>query len=308
MKLYFLLFTSILFVSQAGANAQEIAKTTLNLSLGETKVKVNVYEKTGAQITFFAPHHNEQIALKSTKEAISQNGGRLIEIESFDKTGNPARYIEFNLKGKSYSVDPNRIFTANGRRCSGQSGEVETSIRNFSEELLAIIFPKNEIRSNYGKKLVVAVHNNVNVDEKSIERRAGDLTAPSFVKNATVSRDAAPGAFEAQAAGVFFANEEIDPDNFILLSSARYLGFFAENNFNVVVQKAATQLQSNLCSVDDGSLSVFAGQRDIEYICLEADAANGFSRQKQMLAAVFRLLTKTPGKSESRVGQSTFVN
>lgn len=308
MKFYLLLFVNILLISQVAVSAQEVAKTTLNLSLGETTIKVNVYEKEGARITFFAPHHNEQIALKSTKEAILQNGGRLVEIQSLDKHGNPARHLEVNLKGKSFSIDPNRIFTANGRRCAGLSGEVESSVRNFAEELLTIIFPESGKHSSDSKKIVVAVHNNANIDEKSLERKTADLTAPSFVKNPLVGHEVVSGAFEAQAAGVFLANDEIDPDNFIFLSSPYYLGFFAENNFNVVIQKSARQLQSSVCSIDDGSLSVFAGQSDIEYICLEADAGNGGSRQRQMLAAVYRLLTQNVENSASNVNRSVFKN
>ncbi len=75
----------------------------------------------------------------------------------------------------------------------------------------------------------------------------------------------------------------------------------------MVVQKPARQLESSQCSVDDGSLSVYAGQRNIEYICLEADAAAGASRQKQMLAAVYRLLTES-GETEPSAAQSFSKN
>jgi hypothetical protein len=308
MKFYLLLFANILFTSHVAVRAQEFTKTTLNLPLGETVIQVNVYEKEGARITFFAPHYNEQIAIKSTKEAISQNGGRLVEIESLDKTGNPTRNLAFNFKGKSFSIDPNRVFTSNGRRCSGLSSQIESLVRNFSEELLTVIFPESGKHSRSGKKIVVAVHNNANVGEKSLEQKTNDLTAPAFIKKTLVGREEISGAFEEQAAGVFLANDESDPDNFIFLSSPRFLGFFAENNFNVVIQKSAYQLQSSVCSIDDGSLSVFAGQRDIEYICLEADAVTGSQRQKQMLAAVYRLLTRNVEKSLSSNSLSVSEN
>jgi hypothetical protein len=272
-------------------NAQEINKTTLDFPLGESVIKVNVYEKQGAQITFFAPHHNEQIAIKSAKEAITQKGGRLVELESFGQNGKPERLLAFMFKGKSYRVDPNRIFTINGRRCAGLESEVNAEIENFSKRLLAVIFPQNAFLLG-GKRIVVAVHNNTDVDNKNYRQQAGDLTATAFIKNTSVGRNIAPGAYEAQAAGVYLSNAETDPDNFIILSSLRYLGFFAENNFNVVVQKSARQIESSYCSVDDGSLSVYAGQNDIEYICLESDALNGSLRQKQMLAAVYLLLTQ----------------
>lgn len=306
MKFYLFLFAHILFISLAVASAREISKTTLELPLGEGAVKVNVYEKQGARITFFAPHRNEQVALKSAKEAIAQNGGRLVELESFDPNGKPARLLTVKFKGKSYRVDPNRIFTVNGRRCAGLNGEINAEIENFSKRILAIIFPENAF-SRGGKRIVVAVHNNTDVDGKNDEQKAVDLTAAAFIKNVPFGR-AAPGAFEAQAAGIYLSNVETDPDNFIILSSPRYLGFFAENNFNVVVQKSARQIESSQCAVDDGSLSVYAGQSDIEYICLEADAMSGGLRQKQMLAAVYLLLTKNSEETAANAAQSVFNN
>ena len=296
MKFYLFLFTNILFISLAVVNAQEISKTTLDFPLGESVIKVNVYEKQGAQITFFAPHHNEQIAIKSAKEAITQKGGRLVEVESFSRNGNPERLLAFMFKGESYRVDPNRIFTINGRRCAGLESEINAEIENFSKRLLAVIFPKNAFLLG-GKRIVVAVHNNTDVGNKNYRQQAGDLTAPAFIKNTSVGRNTAPGAYEAQAAGVYLSNVETDPDNFIILSSLRYLRFFAENNFNVVVQKSALLIESGQCSIDDGSLSVYAAQNDIEYICLEADAINGGLRQKQMLAAVYLLLTQNTEES-----------
>jgi hypothetical protein len=305
MKFYLFLFANILFISLTAINAREVSKTTLGLPLGESVIKVNVYEKQGAQITFFAPHHNEQIALKSAKEAITQKGGRLVELESFNQNGKPERFLAFGFKGKSYRVDPNRIFTANGRRCAGFENEVNAEIENFSKRLLAIIFPENAFLPG-GKRIVVAVHNNTDVDNKNYRQQTSDLTAPAFVKNASASRHAASGAFEAQAAGVYLSNVETDADNFILLSSPRYLGFFAENNFNVVVQKSVRQIEANQCGFDDGSLSVYAGQNDIEYICLEADAVNGGLRQKQMIAAVYVLFTKNTEAIKQNEAHSGF--
>lgn len=79
-------------------------------------------------------------------------------------------------------------------------------------------------------------------------------------------------------------------DNFVFLSAPRYVGYFAEFGFNVVVQKAAAKLAAKQCAIDDGSLSIFAAQNGISYICLEADGAHGALRQKQMFEAVYGLL------------------
>lgn len=253
-------------------------KTTQKFSLGETEVKINLYENAGSNVTFFSPHHNEQIARNLAKEFVEKNGGRLVEIESFDAQGKPSRYINFKLNSKTFSLDPNRIYTENGRNCDSLPVEIDLLVKDFADKLLKVIFADGK------EKFIVAVHNNTDVDSKAEELKANDLTALAFVKTA------GHGAFESQAEGAFLSNVENDTDNFIFLSSAKYLGFFVEKSFNVVVQKSANKLRSTGCNVDDGSLSVFTAQNNIQYICLEADGANGNFRQRQMFEAVYALL------------------
>ena len=293
MKFYLLLIVTVFCVLQGIARAQEsVTKQTLILPLGETPIKINVYEKDGSDATFFAPHRSEQTALRLAKEEIAQRGGRLVEIESFDERGNPARRLAFVSAGKSYTLDPNRIFTPNGRRCAGFTGKTDAAVKNFVDELLKIILQSDKDRLPNHRKLVVAVHNNHDFDDKPASGQASDLTATAFVKSVQF-RPAWRGAFEAQAAGVYLANDEADADNFIFLSTPRFVGYFAGNNFNVVIQKPYSQLFTDHCGVDDGSLSVYAGQQNIEYVCPEADQANGGSRQKQMFESVYRLLEQS---------------
>ncbi|HEV3471404.1 MAG TPA: hypothetical protein VG148_18910 [Pyrinomonadaceae bacterium] len=272
------------------ALAQEpLTKTTLVVPLGETPVKVNVYERRGASVTFVAPHHNEQTALAAAKEAVARKGGRLVEVESFDERGRPARRLSFALRAKHYSVDPNRIFTANGRRCGRVAPEADAAVRAFADGLLKIIFAPGGDRLRDGEPFVVAVHNNGDVGEKPPQERDADLTAAAFVRGGA-ARPFARGAFQEQAAGVYLSNLENDEDNFVFLSTPRLLWPFAERGFNVVVQKPAAELQDAGCGVDDGSLSVYSARHRIPYVCLEADAAHGAERQRQMLAAVYPLL------------------
>lgn len=255
-------------------------KTTQKFTLGETEVRINLYENAGSNVTFFSPHHNEQIARNLAKEFVEKNGGRLIEIESFDAQGKPSRYVNFKLNGKTFTLDPNRIFTENGRSCDSLPAEIDLLVKDFADKLLKLIF------ANGNEQFIVAVHNNTDVDSKDEHAKQGDLTALAFVKTA------GHGAFQSQAEGAFLSNVENDTDNFIFLSSAKYLGFFVEKSFNVVVQKSAAKLRSTGCNVDDGSLSVFTAQNNIQYICLEADGANGTFRQRQMFEAVYALLNE----------------
>lgn len=294
LTILFILFLLLSFTAANGAARSSAHK----LTLGETEINVNVYENAGANVTFFAPHHNEQTALKLAKEFVSKKGGRVVEIESFDENGNPNRYLKFNFKGKSYSVDPNRIFTANGRSCAGITGELEQSIKSFADALLLILFSPDGKSLRENERFIVAVHNNADVDAKEAEAKPNDLTAVAFVKG-NESLLLSHGAFQAQADGVYLSNTETDADNFVFLSVPKYVSHFAERGFNVVIQKSSAKLQSKQCTIDDGSLSVYSGQSDISYICLEADGVNGAFRQKQMFEAVYALLLPSPTTIEA---------
>ncbi len=291
--LFAIIFTLAIFT---GANAATV-KTTQTLLLGETEVKINIYENSGARITFFAPHFNERIALQTAKEFVDKNGGRLIEVESLNEKGKASRYLNFNFEEKSYSIDPNRIYTENGRNC-GVQYEINAVVKNFADNLLQIIFAPDGKNLREGENFIVAVHNNTDVAAKPKEEKAADLTAHAFLKTSD-TESLTHGAFEEQAEGVYLSNEEEDADNFVFLSNAKYVSHFAELGFNIVIQKSARRLQTKKCSLDDGSLSVYSALNSIQYICLEADAISGAARQKQMFEAVYAILQESkPDKSK----------
>jgi len=279
----------LICVLSAAAGAQATSnKKVRELRLGETLIKVNVYEKAGgAAVTFFAPHHDERTAGLTAREAVERRGGRLVEIESLDDAGRPARRLRFTVGGKPHSVDPNRIYTDNGRRCASQGPEADAAVKSFADALLKIILPP-EAR---GPRFVVAVHNNIDFDSKSPKDRAGDLTASAYARTARLEATP-PGGFHESAAGVYLSNAEGDADNFVIVSAARLMPHFAGVGFNVVVQRPAADLRGERCGVDDGSFSVYAAQQDILYVCLEADALGGAERQRQMLEAVYDLLPR----------------
>lgn len=272
-----------MILTWAAAASGAVTKSTAKLRLGSAEVRVNLYSNPASNLTFVAPHHNEQAGLRLAKEFVASRGGRLVEIESFDANGRPSRYVMFTRNGKAYSIDPNRIFTENGRGC-GVPAEIRSDVEKFAGDLLQILFEDPAAYRESGR-FIVAVHNNADVESKAHPARAGDLTAAAFVKVAGVSH----GTFQDQAAGVYLSNAEDDPDNFVFLSTPEYIGYFADFGFNVVVQRPAASLSSKKCSVDDGSLSVYSALSGIPYICLEADAANGEIRHRQMFEAVYGL-------------------
>jgi len=286
-KLHNVILLALLFT--AAARAQEPTKTVKTFKLGETSVNVNVYERAGAAVTLFAPHHNEQGALKAAREAIAARGGRFVEVESFDEAGAPARRLRFRVGGKAYSVDPNRIYTPNGRKCLNLPADAEAAVKAFADELLNLLFAPGGTSLRAGETLFVAVHNNSDVEKSPAAERDSDLSAVAFVKPLR-SRTTFRGAFEESAAGVYLSNTEDDEDNFIIVTDPRLLGPLAARGFNVIVQKPAAQLRVPGCAVDDGSLSVHASFNNIPYVNLEVDINGGAARQRQMLEAVYDLI------------------
>jgi hypothetical protein len=137
------------------------------------------------------------------------------------------------------------------------------------------------------------LHNNGNIDREGLsqEQKEGDLTAFSFIKGGTVQHPLR-GTDHSQVSGVFLANAEKDEDNFLFLSKPTYLNYFAAKSFHLVLQKPAKELNDKSCEVDDGSLSVYFGQRNIEYINVEADNETGEARQKEMIEAIYQLLRR----------------
>lgn len=275
------LFTFLILSVTAQA---AVRRTPYDLGLGESRVRVNVYENEGATVTFFSPHHNEQAGLNLAKEFVQTRGGRLVEIESFSDKGAPQRYLKFQYGGKAYQIDPNRIYTDNGRACSLQP-EIAPVVKLFADELIKLVLAEDGKSLRPGERFIVAVHNNTDVDGKAETARAGDLTAAAFIKAKRTHAE-----FYDQAEGVYLSNMEEDPDNFVFLSGPQLVSHFAGGGFNAVVQKSANRLNSTKCSIDDGSFSVFSAQNAISYVCLEADGLTGAGRQRMMFESVYKLL------------------
>jgi hypothetical protein len=285
-----LLLAAVFCCLHAGAGAQA-PKTVKTYRLGETVVNVNVYERAGAAVTFFSPHHNERGGREAAKEFVAARGGRFVEVEALDDAGAPARRLRFKVGGKPYSIDPNRVFTEQGRRCLNLPADAEAAVKAFAGELLGLLFAPGGTRLRAGESVFVAVHNNGDVEASPVAERDRDLTAVGFLRPLR-SRASFRGEYAESAAGVYLSNAEEDEDNFALVTTPALVTPFAARGFNVVLQKPAAQLRDGRCSVDDGSLSVHAAFNGIPYVNLEADAAGGAARQKQMLDAVYELISR----------------
>lgn len=290
------LFTAILCcLLPVAAHAQEEAtKSVKTFKLGSTDVNVNIYERAGAAVTLFSPHHDEVGARKAALEAVAAHGGRFVEIVSLDGNNNPSRYLHPRIGGVTREIDPNRIYTDHGRKCLKLPTADEASVKTFANELLTLLFKPSGTSLSKGETFFVAIHNNSDVEGRGVNRNT-NLSAINYVKPLD-SRPLFSGWYAAQAAGVYLSNEEKDEDNYILVTKLSLFDPFAKRGFNVILQKPAEQLHSSDCKgdnederdrADDGSLSIYAALNNILYVNLEADKDSGAKRQRQMLEAVY---------------------
>ncbi len=214
--------------------------------LGDSTIQVNI-SGNGGRYTYVHLHENESTALQAAHQAMRSQPGRLIALSH-----GGGRMVNFRLNGKAYQFDPNRIFTDAGlhRTLNAHSRSEVTP-----EAIMAVRKLASTITSHLGGT-VIALHNNA---------------------NDTVMRYIPGGAFAKNAGNVNYSKQE-NPHNFFLVTNKGTFEALKAKGFNVV-------LQSNRGVDDDGSLSVYCGQRGIPYINIEA-AFGALGAQTKMLTAL----------------------
>ncbi len=266
--------------------------SSVELRIFETPYVVNTYfvdKRKPDALKFVSLHHDEQTGLRIAKEVIARRGGRLFELVS-TKNAQPVRYLYFTFRQNEYRIDPNRFFTSAGitkdlrkRSCGAIVSEGERAvsscfwqrplyedlliivpeIQRFSEDLLKMIEPDGE-----GGALV-SVHNNTD--------RGFSLT--SYVHGGE--------EWQTSEKGIFYGKE--DTDNFFLVTNEALFKKLVDHDpvswdFNIVLQKQPPNL-------DDGSLSIYSGRMDWNYILVEAETYAG-ERQRQMIERVIETFEK----------------
>lgn len=205
--------------------------------LGKTKITIGVYQQGSGPI-YFAPHDNENTCVAAARAVIAAHGGRLIELKH-----KGTRNVSFELGGQHYTVDPNRIFTVAGIKATlaklgKYSGEAEREVAKFA---LAVLAALNIVGMRSG--FVVALHNN----------SAGSYSVETY----------APGGAQSGETDRIFVSPNKSPDDFFFVTELEIFNYLAKKGYNVVLQGIGRL-------TDDGSLSVFCGQRGIPYANVEA--------------------------------------
>jgi hypothetical protein len=245
--------TLIVFLS-LGAVAQKGSKMESTISLGESSVKIiRQFGATNDSILFINVHEDEQTSIDAVEKYAEDRPLNFIRLAHLK-----SRNVSYQLNGKEYIVDPNRIFTAKGRKAtlkkqSQFSYRAARAAKRLANSLLTHISHE---------KIIIAMHNNTDVN----------YTIKSYL----------PGGDEAENTADIHISEAWDADDFIYTTVPAYFTKFKALDLNVI-------LQDNEQCVNDGSLSVYCGQRNIPYINIEAQKGH-FDEQLKLIDMVMHAL------------------
>ena len=257
----FLPFFSLLYF---GAGGQSIV-TSKKDSIGSATItyRTACYGKSDSDIVFVNVHENESTSVQAAKQVLDT--AKKYCLTQLQHRG--IRFVTFSFKGKTFTIDPNRIYTSKGALAS-----LKKNSRNYKDGIFAEVLKSvNLLTANYTatyinhKKLVVALHNNTNGEPLSI------ITYKS--------------GNEAKNAAEVYMNLQQDPDDFFLTTEKQIFDFLKLKGFNVA-------LQNNENVLDDGSLSVYAAKKKIPYINIEAQEHHVAEQKKMMEAVLDYIKTK----------------
>lgn len=205
--------------------------TGKTIYLGDTPLTIAQYGSGTPTIVHV--HANEKTALVAAKEFIKHHRGTLITLVHKD-----SRNVSFQLEGKRYEFDPNRIFTSAGIKKTlstygPYSKKAHQAVAALANDIIERIPKKNP---------VIAVHNN-----------QGYCLRDYFPRH--------PLAGDAKA--LYYTNT-MSLRNFYFVTQAQEFSRLKRQGQNVALQSPHAQ--------DDGSLSYYLARHN--YINIEAAHGN----------------------------------
>jgi hypothetical protein len=212
-------------------------------------------EPKSDNLIFFNMHENEKTSIKAIRAYAKKHRINYIYLKH---TGE--RRITFELQG-TYSFDPNRIFTSKGRKATLLDGKNYTA----SAQKTVAQFANNILFELKDKKTIIAMHNNT--DE--------NYSIQSYL----------PDSSEAVNTQELYINPDMDPDDFIYTTVPKIYDALVKKGINVI-------LQDNQNFLDDGSLSVYCGMNDIEYINIETEHSH-LEKQLELMAIIHAIILES---------------
>lgn len=233
---------------------------------------------------FFAPHENENVVNDYVIRQIQQYGGVFIILHQQGK-----RLLQLDIEPFKVKIDPNRIFTEQGRRKNIIKHNPKLRLNTYvfhramrhSAALAQLII--NTLGGIDESRIWIAIHNNTQGFRGDNKQGIGDISIQRYQQKLATGASYLIDVSEQQGDedDLFFVTEKMD---FAAMQQA---------GWNAVLQHP--QVTSNR-KEDDGSLSVYAQKLGIRYINIEAERSsdnfgeNHLSEQKQMIDYVFSRL------------------
>lgn len=196
-------------------------------------------------------HHNEKSAGETLHYALDTYGGHSVYIINKDR-----RNLYVRSGGRNYAVDPNRIFTDKGidlhlktyypKLSPSQRRRIARQVKPVRKGLL------DNFDWNQNKYLIV-LHSS---------RPDSDFSINEFNKKNMY---------------LTYKNPSQNPKNLYYTTSLDDYYFFKSKKYNVVYQRTAE---------DDGSLSVYAAQKELPYINIEVEEGKDEDQRKMFDLAI----------------------
>jgi len=252
-KVFFLLlFVAKITLAQVSIKRYGIGNTTI-------QVQTTLFAPLSNGIYFINLHSNETTSIESCRQYLQAKGGMLFQL-----LNNENRYVHFKCKDGNYTIDPNRIFTTEGRaetlkKNSTYTIEAARETKQFADSILSLMkMPK----------LIIAMHNNTDKG----------FSVNSYLKSEN----------EAINALDIYVNKQMDTDDFVYTTELKVFSYLKQQQINVVLQKT-------MGFKDDGSLSIYCSRKNIPYINIEAEEGHK-AEQLKILDALTAIISSYEAK------------
>lgn len=232
---------------------------TLYLDMYSLPLKLVKYSYGKPNVKFLVVHDNEDTGVKAGFEYIRFSGGSLI-----DSQYGGVRNYSFSHQDRRYQIDPNKIYSPYGimeglEYYGATHPDVNASLNSAAEMILEFY--------HAGKPdYIFTLHNNTD----------GAFGINSYLKG-----------YELElVADSLHINFSMDPDDLILVTDTKLFTEIKKHNVNVVLQSRD--------AADDGSLSLYAMQKNIPYINVEVQHGHQLQNLQLIEIAVSALKKAYP--------------
>jgi len=248
------------------------------------KLEVIGQASSNPHFALFAPHENENVANDYVTQQMIERSGVFVILRQDGK-----RLIRFDIEPFEVEIDPNRIFTEQGRRNNiiKHNPRLRTNTYVFHRAMrLSAALAKLIINTLGGvgsSRTWLAIHNNTQGYLGDNKQGMGNISILQY------QQKLANGAAFIMAV----SQQHGDEDDLFFVTQQQDFNALQQSGWNAVLQHPQVVTDP---AEDDGSLSVFAQKSGIRYINIEAERStdnfgeNHLAEQQQMLDHVLNRL------------------